>query len=301
MNITAIKPLHEQTSDALATARKATRVRLSHEMSGERLFEVLMLAIAADFAHNLNVFLKTGSAEAVKQTRVAGRRARVVISAFKPWCSANSLKSINRQVRYAMWLLHPVRQHDVVTNRPSVTGQDTSALVADRADMVAEAQQDLLECEAHRIAPVLSNMMMRQAWRGKKTKPLKQPCRTIIPVIIDAVLKRLWRHGNLEAVFADSADDHRFRKDLKRLRYVLDSIRALYPKPEIALWRKVVKRLQDALGTVNDLDEARMMGYEHLLISGGYGPRRDEAVSLLISLSQTLCLLPRFWGQDPRV
>jgi CHAD domain-containing protein len=138
-------------------------------------------------------------------------------------------------------------------------------------------------------------MVLGGQWRTRHKSAADRSCRVILPVIIQNSLDNLWQHGDLETIFRKSCDYHRFRKDLKKLRYILDMVRSLYPKAETAPWRKVIKRLQDALGTVNDLDEARMQGYEQFVSPGNYGVQRHGAVDLSISLSQTLALLPRFY------
>ena len=152
------------------------------------------------------------------------------------------------------------------------------------------ANDKVIDC-----ADDFAKLMESENWRHRDAEILDQSTFHILPGIIEEAMSSLYRHGDLTRVIETTGDYHTFRKDLKRLRYWLEFTRSLFDKRDIAPWRKTCKALQTALGTINDLDESRMTGYDKLLAGGAWGPRRSEAVDLAESLSETLKVLPKFW------
>ena len=161
--------------------------------------------------------------------------------------------------------------------------------------MVREARTQASDAGLIGFVDEFAKQMRAGGWRRRDTEVLDQPCLCILPGIIDRSVQNLYRAGSLDRVFETTGDYHTFRKDLKRLRYWLEFTRSLFARKDIAPWRKTCKLLQSTLGTINDLDEARMTGHGMLVSAGEWGPRRSAAVDLAISLSDTLNLLPRFW------
>jgi len=161
--------------------------------------------------------------------------------------------------------------------------------------MVREARTQASGAGLIGFVDEFAKQMRAGGWRRRDTEVLDQPCLCILPGIIDRSVQNLYRAGSLDRVFETTGDYHTFRKDLKRLRYWLEFTRSLFARKDIAPWRKTCKLLQSTLGTINDLDEARMTGHGMLVSAGEWGPRRSAAVDLAVSLSDTLNMLARFW------
>ncbi len=249
----------------------------------------------ADLRHNLQVFMITGSAASVHKSRVSARRLRVFLKGMKTWVLAETYKPLAVNLKLAMTILHPVRQHDVVIDWLEAAEVETRDRQQGRAAMVREARAQASDAGLIGFVDEFAKQIQVIGWRRRDTEVLDQPCLCIVPGIIDQSVQNLYRAGSLDRVFETTGDYHTFRKDLKRLRYWLEFTRSLFAKKDIAPWRKTTKLLQSTLGAVNDLDEARMTGHDRLLGADDWGPRRSDAVDLAVSLSDTLNLLPRFW------
>ena len=290
-----------QAADNAATgpvelqARKPTRIRLHPSLTGADMVRVIASENIADLRHNLQVFMITGSAASVHKSRVSARRLRVFLKGMKAWVLAETYKPLVVNLKLAMTILHPLRQHDVVMDWLEAAGVETRDRQQDRAAMVREARTQASDAGLIGFVDEFAKQMRAGDWRRRDTEVLDQPCLCILPGIIDRSVQNLYRAGSLDRVFETTGDYHTFRKDLKRLRYWLEFTRSLFARKDIAPWRKTCKLLQSTLGTINDLDEARMTGHGMLVSAGEWGPRRSAAVDLAISLSDTLNLLPRFW------
>ncbi|WP_108883452.1 CHAD domain-containing protein [Anderseniella sp. Alg231-50] len=283
------------TGPAELQARKPTRIRLAPAMTGAGMISVIANENLADLRHNLQVFMITGSVGSVHKSRVSARRLRVFLKGIRAWMQPETYKPLATNLKLAMAILHPLRQHDVVTHWLAAAGAETHDARHDRLTMVRDAQAQLSNAAMIGFVDEFAKLMQAEHWRRRDTEVLDQPCLCIVPGIVEQTVQKLNRAGSLEQVFETTGDYHAFRKDLKRLRYWLEFTRSLFAKRDIAPWRKTAKLLQTRLGTINDLDEARMTGHDRLVGADAWGARRSEAVDLAVSLSDTLNLLPRFW------
>ena len=276
-------------------ARKPTGIRLCPSMTGADMVCVIACENIADLRHNLQVFMIAGSAASVHKSRVSARRLRVLLKGIKASILPERYKPLAMNLKLAMAILHPVRQHDVVMDWLDAAGIETHDMRHDRVAMVRDAQAKVSNAGLTGFVDGFATLVQTGRWRRRDTGVLDQPCLCIVPGIIEQSVQNLYRAGSLERVFETTGDYHTFRKDLKRLRYWFEFTRYLFAKRDIAPWRKTTKLLQGTLGTANDLDEARMTGHDRLVGAGAWGARRSEAVDLASSLSDTLDLLPRFW------
>jgi len=78
---------------------------------------------------------------------------------------------------------------------------------------------------------------------------------------------------------------HRLRIDCKKLRYLLEFFRSLYPANDIGTLIQTLKQLQDCLGDYNDYcvqQESLRWFYQEIVRLGLAGPRTGEAVDHII-------------------
>ncbi len=264
-------------------------------MTGAHVASVIVAGNIADLRHNLQVFMITGNALSVHKSRVSARRLRVFLKGIRASMLPDRYKPLAMNLKLTMTILHPVRQHDVVMEWLDTAGAAAPDGASQRAVMVDDARAQVSNAGLIGFVDEFAKLMQAGAWRRRNTEVFDQPCLCIVPGIIDHSVHRLYRHGSLERVFQTTGDYHAFRKDLKHLRYWFEFTRSLFARKDIAPWRKAAKLLQDTLGTINDLDEARMTGHARLVGADDWGSRRSDAVDLAVSLSDTLDLLPKFW------
>jgi len=105
--------------------------------------------------------------------------------------------------------------------------------------------------------------------------------------IIFRRFKRVMRDGKALDAATPDPEIHRLRIQCKKLRYALEFFSSLYPAAAIQLAVRQLKRLQDILGTFNDLSVQQQM-LRHTL-DGLRGARRNnELVAALGALMQSL-------------
>ncbi len=68
------------------------------------------------------------------------------------------------------------------------------------------------------------------------------------------VYRRVLRKGRAIGADTPAAALHRLRIEAKKLRYLLEFFRSLFPEPEILPLIKALKQLQDNLGDFNDFE-----------------------------------------------
>ncbi|MBA3007812.1 MAG: CHAD domain-containing protein [Desulfocapsa sp.] len=97
-----------------------------------------------------------------------------------------------------------------------------------------------------------------------------EPCKEVAAKAIKKRLQRILKDG--AAIGPQSPDDalHRLRIQGKKLRYLLEFYCSLFPKSKINPLVKSLKRLQDNLGSFNDLSVQQLMlgRYEESLVGG---------------------------------
>ena len=296
MNVPRMTIGNSSTGPVGLQARRPARIRLDPSMSGADSFGVIATKNISDLAHNLRVFAATGNAVSAHKSRVSARRLRVLLKGIQPQSERRRCRPIASNLKNTMALLHPVRQQDVVLEWLDAAGIDTAELREDRTVMSSEARAKIANLGILDLVNEFAQLIENESWRRADTGILDQSCLIIVPGILEQAWKNLYRSGDLWRILETDGDYHAFRKDLKRLRYWLEFYRSLFAKQDLAPWRKTCKLLQTTLGTLNDLDEMRMTGYDRILGSSQWGIQRSDAADLAISLSGTMRVLPKFWA-----
>lgn len=117
--------------------------------------------------------------------------------------------------------------------------------------------------------------------KGEKTSNSGRSIIELAREIIFQKYKRVMKNG--EAIKRSSPDEdlHRLRIQCKKLRYTLEFFASLFPAGKMKLAIKQLKRLQDNLGTFNDLSVQQDMLREYL--SGlRPGSRRNQELAMAI-------------------
>lgn len=194
--------------------------------------------------------------DAVHDLRVALRRCRSMADALSevdpaPSCSGPSWKAYKRSGRKLFRRLGDLRNAHVMVDLVKSLIPETDASRGRILEVLAEEQDRCQE----KVAVALSGFDARKwkNWRG----PLRQRSRLIRPdglVAQTIALERLTEARALQehAKHHRSAEAwHELRIALKRFRYVVENF--LPQRDE--KWSKDLKRVQDLLGDVHDLDE----------------------------------------------
>jgi CHAD domain-containing protein len=214
-------------------------------------------------------------AEAVHDMRVAVRRARTLLGQLSGVFPRAPTKQLRDGLGWLGEMSGPVRDLDILIDgvkdaQEKLAPEDRASLEAlllvlahDRAG----ARQDLLDglksprharlvdaFERFTTPPRRSRRAAASSGkrRGDETVAASMPIAVIAAESIERAWRRLLRHG--QAIDDGSPPEavHQVRIDGKKLRYLLELFRSVYPSIELGPVISDLKKLQDCLGALND-------------------------------------------------
>ena len=250
---TAIEPGMTVSEVAFAVLRKHFAVFLANE-AGTRLGEDI---------------------EALHDMRVAARRLRAALQAFRPWLSPR-LQHSRDELGWVAAALGTVRDLDVQLERlaewravdpaASAALDDVERLLTDRLDQGRKRMLTALDSRRYdlmvqRFASALRRGSPRSVAGGR------EPILAVAPGLLEKRYRRLRRMGDAIKPASPPASYHALRIDAKKLRYALEFVGPIYGKPATEFAVRLTA-LQDLLGLHQDADVAIAMLREMAATSG---------------------------------
>ena len=252
---------------------KAGRVRLDREMPFGRALGLVLESCFAQWGANHDSAFDGRDTEGVHQLRVALRRLRAAIGAFRGYLAPARLEWLRSEARMVMAELGPARDLDVFTEEmlPPVAAvrPNDPAIGALR---VATAEARALAYE--RVRALLANpryttflielgaWIARRGWLAEADRALHEQLDAPVGPIADALVARRAKVVRKRGRgFAELKPEqrHEVRIALKKLRYMVDFTRDLYPEERIRPYLQELQRLQDAFGHLNDMAAAETL------------------------------------------
>ena len=211
--------------------------------------------------------------EGIHQMRVAVRRLRSVLSALKRMLSAEHHHWLSDELRWLAGSVGPARNWDafgatllepVERALPGESDLERLAEAAERRRHAAhdEAKQVILSREHTATVLRLARWFESRGWRDQ---PLSEPAALLlasIGTIAPGLIDRRWRQTRKRSRrFRELAPDqrHQLRIALKKLRYTIEFLQSLFDRRDVKPFVKVLRRLQDDLGQINDVRTARQL------------------------------------------
>ncbi|MFO1047820.1 MAG: CHAD domain-containing protein [Geminicoccaceae bacterium] len=296
-----LAPLRLQTLDkaarghALATGqppawRKASAVVLDGAMSVEDALQAILGACVRHWLDNEAATADARDPEGLHQLRVALRRLRSALTLFKPALAPQAQAQWSGELRWLLGPTGPARDLDVFATetvaplreaRPDDHALAVLLELADDARWKAQhALRDSLATERHGdVAFGLACWVACRGWRqGADIDVLlaqRQPVRDFAVAILAKRHRQVRRRGRKFASLAPVAR-HELRILFKKLRYGTEFFASLFPGRELDRYRAAAARMQDLLGTLNDVAVAQHV-VDDLLAGTEPGPRQRAA------------------------
>lgn len=199
--------------------------------------------------------------EGIHQARVAVRRMRAALTAFRDILPEDLRKSLAKPLQKLQVELGPARDWDVFLTETLYPLREESAL---SRSLALEKFIKRVE-EARRRAYRTSKKALKKPWYGKLQLALIQfpylaPPNTeaststeaAAGTLLDQRLRQVLHAAGSTPLDLPEEDLHAIRIDIKKLRYAFDVFRSLYPTDSVSPWRRASKQLQDCLGGLND-------------------------------------------------
>ncbi|MHB8708309.1 MAG: CHAD domain-containing protein [Desulfuromonadales bacterium] len=201
--------------------------------------------------------------EELHDLRVAVRRTRSVQSEFRKFFPTEPLERFRTEFRWLGTVTGPVRDLDVYLEQfPAYR----ALLPVEAAEALEPFRRFLLrqrQMEQRRLVRYLDSLRLRtlladwqdflggadgNIWPERAARPIDEIARRHVWKRYRSFL----RQGSATTVDSPDHDLHRLRIAGKKLRYLVEFFRPLYPPAEIELLIKAMKGIQDFLGEYQD-------------------------------------------------
>ncbi|MEM9062717.1 MAG: CYTH and CHAD domain-containing protein [Pseudomonadota bacterium] len=266
------------------SVRKARPVDLSQVQSVEQAAIAIFSEGIAHAAPNIAALLESNEISGPHQTRVALRRLRSAMSAFRTVLGRRALEDLARSAQVLAAQAGRIRDLDVLADQivaheakahPNEPGFDclAHATRAQRDVVRLEVRSTLIDANLTAFPLDMAGFIAGRGWVDGadhgQTKRLAQPLRPYARKVLDKRWKSVSAWGaRIDELSID--ERHEMRKEVKKLRYLLDAFRSLFDPERVAKFNRHVKRLQKAFGALNDSAMA-----EALLLAPD-APGRDD-------------------------
>lgn len=230
-----------------------------------RIYQVLLDSIT----RNIPGVIADWDTEFLHDLRVAVRRTRSGLSLVKNVLPETVINRFKRDFGSLGALTGPTRDLDVyLLNRDAYLTRLPPGLRPGLEGFFSELARRR-QGEQKKLARALrakKNIAILAAWqRALHAEDRKPAAHAAMPVtelagrIIIKRFRRVLRDGQALNAATPDAEVHRLRIQCKKLRYAIEFFSSLYPKEEIQSLVRHLKKLQDILGSFNDLSVQQEM------------------------------------------
>jgi CHAD domain-containing protein len=256
------KSARGQALAAGAAGRRRKPPPLRADASAAEAFQVVARHALAQIAAGAVLLRDQPGSEAVHRLRVAARRLRSLVALFRPLVADAAYAPLKAELRWFAKAFDRARGLDVFAAevlQPALRAGPSAAGLAALAGRVAEHGELARREAAAAAASERFRMLMIELTAWVETgdwlaRPeAREPARAFAARRLQTRRRRLLRRGR-GLGRQDAAARHELRIETKTLRYAVEALAGLYGKPKAAArLAKRLKRLQEALGTLNDI------------------------------------------------
>lgn len=238
--------------------------------------------------------LSPADPEPLHDFRVALRRARSLLKEMGDVLPARAVRKLMGELEWLGTATGPSRDLDVMV---AAIGARSEALpewvriglnpllrlLYARKEEAMESLSEILASERLRqLMGRLDALSERRPTASRAAAPALRPIGELADERIWKAARRVTKRGRALGASPAAPDLHRLRIACKRLRYLLEFFHSLYPPRQAAALIQALRRLQDLLGSSNDLavEEERLRELSPLLP----GPDSLLAVGFLLAV-----------------
>ena len=221
---------------------------------------------AGQFAPALAMLFGSDDPDGPHQTRVVLRQLRAILTGYSEILSAKVLDKLHRRCRLYFRLIGPVRDADVLwlqmTRKSDIKAARKAADVLRHAVRRALTHEDIQKFPTEVLRLLGGKASLR---KSDKARALRSAGVGVIAArALQAAFATVLRYpADLAAL--DPETLHDFRKDLKTLRYLADHFAAVWPGAAQDGFMDQLRRLQDALGDLNDATLTKAAGIDSVV------------------------------------
>ncbi len=263
------------------------------ELTSEQALRRIVWACAAEIDRHMAVFLGSEDEAGPHKARVALRRLTTALDAFGPILRRTPKAEIRAEAKRIFRALGEVRDADVYLAGKGAR-QGGRNLARETALLRARVRARLRARKAVTFAPRLVRLfdddgLLREKPRGVVARAA--PVIELARAALDNAWDRAGAWGDDPAVLGEESL-HDFRKDMKTLRYLSEFFAPLWPDASWPDFRNILQGLQDDLGLLNDMANARAKTRDKTARS----PREIEALTASTRDWRALLAMGPFWS-----
>jgi inorganic triphosphatase YgiF len=240
----------------------AAPVELKGSMTTHDAFNVVALSTLRQFSANADG-AREENGEAIHQMRVGVRRLRAAMSFFGDILPGAEVETIKTELKWLTNELGPAREIDVFI-KDKITPLKKSAAprrgaralkkeFSGRRKKALVAARRALKTQRYRLL-LLDVLEWLETRRKRPRKEATMPIAAFAHDLLTRRVRKARKQGrDLEPLSPE--ERHKLRIKMKKIRYGVDFFRSLYPakaKDELDQFLTQVKKIQDALGALND-------------------------------------------------
>ncbi|MHC4958937.1 MAG: CYTH and CHAD domain-containing protein [Planctomycetota bacterium] len=241
------------------------KLKLDHDMRTDQAAKAICLELLHIIELNEAGTHDDVDSEFLHDLRVSVRRTRSLLTRLRGVFPKATTDRYLREFKWVQEITGPMRDLDVyllkMDRYKALLPESVAADLAPLEDLLRRRHRTARRKLARDLDSARFQRIKR-SWRAFLEKPV--PARTSLPDAARPVLhvaskrirKILKRVLDVGSAIEDSTPDeelHRLRIDCKKLRYLMEFFRSLYPKAAMTGFIKELKQLQDNLGDFNDL------------------------------------------------
>ena len=269
---------------------KTTPVHLREGMNSADAFRVIAHSCLHQVAGNERAMC-AGNADALHQMRIGFRRLRTALSVFSSFLADSQIETIKAEIRWMTGVLSPARDLDVFLNEVVLPlrreYREESGLQslyrsysAQRAKAYERARQAANSVRFRALMLELAAWIETGPWTMNQNEPARiARARPVESFSVEELTRRRRKvkKGGKHLASITPVARHELRIRVKKLRYAAEFFAKLFPgkkrrKRELLA---SLKKLQDALGDVNDV--AVQAGLRGEMVAGAKGGRKTAA------------------------
>jgi inorganic triphosphatase YgiF len=267
----------------------AEAIALEAEMPAGDAFRIIARSAVRHFSGNADA-VREADPEGVHQMRVGLRPLRAAISLFSKVLSPANTEAIKAELKWLTGELAPAREIDVFMNEnikpatrdvsPRRGGRVIEKEFGQSRDRAFAQARKAVNSEHYR-ALLLDTLAWIESGHTTATERARTPIGEFAVEVLDRRIKKARKQGRrLDGMSA--RERHKVRIRIKKIRYGVDFFETLFSRrkqKKLARLSRHLKRIQDALGALNDSAAHRKMAEEAALKA----PRQHRRARAFVS------------------
>lgn len=265
-------------------------------VTAEQALRTIIFESCCAYDAHLSVVMGSNDPDGPRKTRVALRRIRSTLKAYRSLIRGKIYHALMAQAKAIFRILGQLRDYDLAVEAYPERAENTERL-AKHEDIRARVRDELRASGAIGFGGQLVAMTQSDSWMKAGSAHLSARTGSAWSFAVKA-LERAWDdcadHGkHLEKMSEDRLHD--LRKDLKAYRYLTEFFGPISKAPPSPDYLAALKHIQNALGAITDMTTLHANRNIGKKARSDRKLQEERARALAAKMWDDLCEYPRWW------